>query len=108
MVTVDSKTLAAIINRCFALSGDGRFSNEQQSSFLAEGKRLRGLLMNLLSASFEEGNETVLKANINLKKVNTQLQRDIDVLNNISGTLEQVSSLVKVLDKLLGLAVSFV
>jgi geranylgeranyl pyrophosphate synthase len=107
-MTVDTTTLAAIINQCFAFSADGRFSDQQQSSFLADGKRLRGLLMNLLSAQFNDGTQAVLDANSKLTDVNTQLNNDAGVLNNIATTLTNVSNLVGILDKLLNVAASFV
>lgn len=108
MINVDTTTLTAVINRCFAFSADGRFSDEQQTSFLADGKRLRGLLMNLLSAQFNDGTQAVLDANAKLRQVNAQLDNDAAVLNNAAGTLTNISNLVGILDKLLNVAASFV
>src|SRR5260370_389566 len=107
-MTVDTTTLAAIINRCFAFSADGRFSDAQQSSFLVDGKRLRGLLLNLLSAQFNDGTQAVLDANSRLTEVNTQLANDVAILNNAANSLTNVSNLVGILDKLLNVAASFV
>jgi geranylgeranyl pyrophosphate synthase len=108
MMSVDTTTLAAIINRCFAFSADGRFSDQQQSSFLADGKRLRGLLLNLLSALFNDGTQAVLDANSKLTEVNAQLDDDAEVLDNATTALTNVSNLVGILDKLLNVAGSFV
>lgn len=108
MIIVDTKTLTSVINRCFAFSADGRFSDAQQASFLADGKRLRGLLMNLLSAQFNDGTQAVLDANARLTQVNAQLANDAAVLNDATGTLTNISNLVGILDKLLNVAASFV
>lgn len=107
-MTVDTTTLADIINQCFAFSSDGRFSSDQQSSFLADGKRLRGLLMNLLSAQFNDGTPAVLNANAKLTDVNTQLDNDAAVLGQAAEVLTNISNLVGTLDKLLNVAESFV
>ena len=107
-MTVDTTTLADIINQCFAFSSDGRFSEDQQNSFLADGKRLRGLLMNLLSAKFDEGTQAVLDANARLTDVNNQLDDDAAVLARAAEVLTNISNLVGTLDKLLNVAESFV
>src|SRR5260370_42423114 len=107
-MTVDATTLAAIINRCFAFSADGRFSDAQQSSFLVDGKRLRGLLLNLLSAQFNDGTQAVLDANSRLTEVNTKLANSTAALANTAQTLNDVASLVGNLDKLLNVAARFV
>lgn len=107
-MTVDTTTLADIINQCFAFSSDGRFSEDQQNSFLADGKRLRGLLMNLLSAKFDEGTPAVLDANARLTDVNNQLDDDAAVLARAAEVLTNISNLVGTLDKLLNVAESFV
>lgn len=108
MINVDTTTLADVIKRCFALSADGRFSDQQQSAFLADGKRLRGLLLNLISAQFNDGTQAVLDANSKLQNVNAQLDNDASVLSNAAATLLNVSSLVNTLDELLNVAASFV
>lgn len=107
MIKVNTTTLANIINQCFDYSMDGRSSPDQQTAFLADGKRLRGLLMNLLSAQFDDGTQAVLDANTKLTAVNTALSNSATALANTAQTLNDVASLVGNLDKLLNLAVSF-
>ena len=108
MEKVDTTTLTDIVNQCFDLSMDGRFSDNQQRMFLAEGKRLRGLLLNLLSAQFEEGTPTVIAANHQLNAVDTSLSDAVAVLANAADTLNEVASLVGNLDKLLNVATNFI
>ena len=108
MIKVDTTTLTDIINQCFAYSSDGRLSAAQQGIILADGKRLRGLLLNLLSAQFNDGTQAVLAANSQLATVNTELTNSAAALANTAQTLNDVVSLVGNLDKLLNLAASFI
>jgi len=108
MIKVDTTTLSNIINQCFAYSSDGRLSPSQQAAMLADGKRLRGLLMNLLSAQFNDGTQAVLDANNQLTKVNTALANSATALANAAQTLDDITSLVGNLDKLLNLVAGVV
>lgn len=108
MIKVDTTTLSAIINQCFAFSSDGRLSDDQQGTILAEGKRLRGLLLNLLSAQFDDGTQAVLAVNSQLNAVNAQLSDSVTALANAAQTLNGIASLVGNLDKLLNVASSFI
>jgi hypothetical protein len=107
MIKVDTTTLTDIINQCFDYSMDGRFSLSQQTALLADGKRLRGLLLNLLSAQFEDGTQAVLDANTQLTAINTTLSNSATALANAGQTLSGVASLVGNLDQLLNVAASF-
>lgn len=107
MIKVDTTTLADIINQCFDRASDGRFSPPQQTAFLADGKRLRGLLLNLLSAQFDDGTQAVIDANNRLTTINTQLSDSAASLANTAQTLNNVASLIGNLDKLLNVAASF-
>ena len=107
MMKVDTRTLASIINQCFDYSMDGRFSSDQQTVFLADGKRLRGLLMNLLSAQFDEGTPAVVNANKQLADVNATLSQSAAALANAAQVMSDVAALVGNLDKLLNVAESF-
>jgi hypothetical protein len=106
-MTIDTVTLTSIINQCFEYSLDGQFSESKRAKFLAHGKRLRGHLMNLLSAQFVEGTEAVLDANSRLKEVNKDLKDSAAVLENTANTLSNIATLVGTLDRLLNVAVAF-
>lgn len=108
MLKVDTTTLADIVNQCFAFASDGRFTLDQQKAFLADGKRLRGLLLNLLSAQFDDGTPAVVAANTQLDNVNTDLSDAAAALANIAKTVGDVADLVGNLDALLNIAVSFI
>jgi hypothetical protein len=105
---VDTATLTKVINQCFANAMDGRFSPADQNSFLIEGKRLRGQLLNLLSAQFDAGSAQLAAANTNLGKANTDLSNSATVLANTAATLNDIATLVTNLDNLLTTAKSFV
>jgi len=106
--TVDTATLTTIINQCFSYAMDARFSLQGQNSFLVEGKRLRGQLLNLLSAQFDAGSPQLAAANKDLTTLNAGLAQSAAVLANMAETLNNVASLVSTLDKLLSIATSFV
>jgi hypothetical protein len=108
MIKVDTTTLSNIINQCFVYSSDGRLSDSQQATVLADGKRLRGLLLNLLSAQFNDGTQSVLDANNQLAVVNRKLSDSASALSNTVQTLNDIAGLVGNLDKLLNVAAGFV
>jgi hypothetical protein len=108
MMKVDTTTLADVIGRCFDNATDGRFASSERAAFLADGKRLRGLLLNLLSAQFDNATQQVFSANAELKAVNTELRTSAVSLAKTTTTLNNVAQLVGTLDGLLTLAVSFV
>jgi hypothetical protein len=107
MLSVDTPTLTNIIKTCFNLSMDGRVADDQQSEFLVTGKRLRGCLVNLLSAQFNDGTQQVLDANQQLNQINQRTAHAADSLAATANILNQINTLVHVLDDLLKLAASF-
>lgn len=107
-MTVDTKALADVISKCFSYATDGRVERDQQAMFLADGKRLRGLLMNLLSAKFDEGTKAVEDANKQLATLNDKLADPAQVLANAAQTLTNITTVVGALDKLLNVAASFI
>jgi hypothetical protein len=107
-VPVDTATLTMVINQCFSYATDARVSPADQQSFLIEGKRLRGQLLNLLSAQFNVGSPQLTAATNSLTAVNTTLSQSATALANTAATLNGIAALVGTLDKLLTVATSFV
>jgi hypothetical protein len=99
--------LTEIIDQCFDYSMDGRVSPADQTEFLAIGKRLRGSLLNLLSANFNDGTKAVLDANQSIDDLNKDLANSAQVLANAATTLNELDQLVGILDGLLKLASGF-
>jgi hypothetical protein len=104
---IDAVTLTEIIDRCLDYSMDGRFTQSQRSRFLALAKRLRGSLLNLLSARFEAGTKGLQDANESLATINKSLKNTADTLAKAAETLADLTKLVGALDKLLGVAGRF-
>jgi hypothetical protein len=107
MLKIDAATLAQLIDTCFELSMDGRLADDRQRDFLVAGKRLRGSLVNLISAQFDDATQGVLTANAKLEEANKRAAKLTDDLSAASNVLTQVNSLVGALDDLLKLASSF-
>ncbi len=105
---VDTTTLTTIINQCFSYATDARVSPLDQNSFLIEGKRLRGQLLNLLSAQFDSTSALFAAATKSLNAVNTTLSQSATALANTATTLNNIANLISNLDKLLAVATSFV
>ena len=108
MATLDTATLSNVINQCFTFSMNTQLSPQDRNSFLIEGKRLRGQLLNLLSAQFDAGSQQLAAANQSLTSINASLAQTATVLANAAQTLNAIASLVGTLDKLLSIAASFV
>lgn len=108
MLTIDSATLSALVKSCFLLSMDGRLTPQQQGEFLVAGKRLRGLLLNLISAQFNPSTAAVVAANAQLGAVNQQIGQLGANLANVKAVITQATAVISTLDGLLSLAAKFV
>jgi hypothetical protein len=107
-LSADTDTLTTMISTLVDLSMDGRFSDDEQQEFLVLAKRLRGTLLNLLSARFDAGTPSVLAANNSLTSVNTQVQALSNDINGTANAIASVTNLVGQLDGLLKVATTFV
>jgi hypothetical protein len=104
---VDNKTLTELIERCFDLSMDGRLTPDQRKEFLALGKRLRGCLLNLVTAQFAANTKEVEEANRAIKLINKGLAADKENLEKTGAITGQLAQLVGILDDLLKIATVF-
>ncbi len=107
MLQLDSATLTKVINCCFTLSATAGLAEAEKRTFLVAGKQLRGSLVNLLSAQFDDGTQAVLDANGELSKVNAEADELIQGLGKASELVKKVTDLAGKLDKLLPLAARF-
>jgi hypothetical protein len=105
---INNQELTEIIISCFDLVTNGDVPSEFRPKFLALGKRLRGTLMNLLSAQFDSQTPQFIEANKKIEEVNKALKKAAGELKKFADTIEQVGKLVGILDDLLGIAASFV
>jgi len=99
--------LTDCIVECFELSSSGATPPELRNDFLVLGKRLRGALLNLVSAKFSEGTDAVRDANARIADVNRRLKAEVTRLSDFADTLHAGAALVGSLDSLLKLAVAF-
>jgi hypothetical protein len=104
---VDSVALTEVIDRCLDYSMDGRFTQDLRAEFLVVAKRLRGSLLNLLSARFDEGTQQLEEANAELTVVNTHLKKEAETLASAAQTIADLNKLIGSLDKLIGVAAGF-
>ncbi len=107
MIRLDTTGLTDLINRCFTYGTDPRVSQDAQSAFLAGGKRLRGLLLNLISAQFHDRTQAVLEANQEIVNLNTRLSNPNVTLANLPASLGAIASIILSLDKLLDVAAAY-
>jgi hypothetical protein len=100
--------LTKTIMECFNNSLDNRFTSEERKEFLVQGKKLRGSLVNLLSADFINGTAEVVEADKQIKKINKELKETDRVLDNVAVVSGDIAKLISILDDLLKLAANFV
>jgi hypothetical protein len=107
-IATDTNTLTTLITTLVDQSMDGDVPPSIQSQCLVLSKQLRGSLVNLLSARFNDGTAQVIQANTALTAVNAQVQALSTNLGAAAVTVANVTSLVGQLDGLLKLAATFV
>lgn len=108
MNKVNSEVLARCIELCVDLSMDGRLTREEQKEYLTQAKRLRALLLNLITARFVDGAQELLEANGKIVLASQQLNIATKNLEKTAESLEQLAELVGILDGLLAVATKFV
>ena len=101
----DNQELVKCIEACLDLSMDDRLTQAQQNEMLALGKRLRGSLVNLLTAEFPEDLEQVEEANQELQAISQVLADKNQAIEKISATIGKINQVVKGLDGLLKFAI---
>lgn len=100
----DTQTLTRVIERCFDLSMSGALPQETRAAYLAQGKRLRELLMRLLGARFDAGSADFKQATDAMHETNHALEQAAADLDKLTKAVGRVTELVGYLDKALGLA----
>jgi hypothetical protein len=104
---VDSVLLSGIIVDLLDRSMDLAYTPDERREFLAIAKRLRGALLNLLTAVFEEATPELSAANAQLAAVSEQLQRNAASIDRVADDMGAAAALVGTLDSLLGIAAHF-
>ena len=100
---LECEKLTKTIVECFDNSMDDRFTPEERSAFLTQGKELRDSLVNLLSTEFQKGTKKVLKVNKKIEKINNELKEKDQLLKDVAGVTDDIAELLAALDDLLKL-----
>lgn len=107
---LDLELLTSAIVICFANARDlENYNTKQRTNWMVMGKILRGHHTNLLSAEFAKADfSEVQDANDALKKIVKKLRQQQSVLQDVNKTIKKLTKLGATLEKLIGLASSFV
>jgi len=105
MKKTNNTLLVSCIEQCFFLATSSQLTPKQRNEMLALGKRLRGSLINLLTAQFNDDVKEVDEANAEIQAVDQLLLDAIAAVDNVADTVKRVNQLISVLDKLLEIAI---
>jgi exonuclease VII small subunit len=105
---LDNQMLTQVIERCFDLSMSGALPPERRRDYLMLGKRLRGSLLNVLSAQFDETAPEFQAANKALSETNAELAKAQQSLEDALKAVQRVGELASKLDDVLKVADKFV
>lgn len=108
MARLDNQKLTQVIEQCFDLSMSGAVPPEQRREYLMQGKRLRGVLLNVLSAQFDAGAPEFIAANQALQETCEALAKEQQSLEDAVKGVQRVGELAAKLDEVLKVAVNFV
>jgi glutaredoxin 2 len=105
---IDCTILTQLTEHCFDLSMEAKVPAPDRKEFLVLGKRLRGSLLNLLTAEFEEDTIAVTIANTMISDVNKKIGNVAQVLAHTAQVIAQIGKVMSTLDDLLKIATNFV
>jgi hypothetical protein len=103
---LDVANLTRVVERSFDYAMDGRLTPARRRGFLIAGKRLRGCLLNLISARFNQTAE-LDAANERLGAVTARLEDESEAIDHAASVLGDLARLASVLDALVGVAATF-
>jgi hypothetical protein len=104
MMRLDSAGLAEMITNCFDRAMDGSLPPEEQVKWQVEGKRLRGVLVNVLTAQFVERTGEIQATNDRIRAINAELKGALGSMQKRKEQLEAVNAVVRTVDSLLKFA----
>ncbi len=92
--------LKRLIERCFALSMDGRLPPALRYAFLQKGKQLRSAFRKLAARQFNRNTTAYLAANSEIAEITRKLTGAARLLKEETAVVEQIGRLAAVLDDL--------
>ncbi len=105
--TIDGELLVKVIQMCFSQSQIEGITKKQSRELITLGKKLRGVLLNMLTAKFDGDTQLFKDATAELKAANKELKDALEDLQKTADAIKKVTSAFKLLDKLLGIAAGF-
>lgn len=103
----DNVKLVELIQGCFRLAMSAAVPMDQRRELNALGKRLRGALVNLLTASFDAASPELGEANAALAAADGAVVTAITDLSEVAAAIRDVTEVVGLLDNLIVKAISF-
>lgn len=105
--SLDSAALASLIGALLDLSTTSGIPTATKDEAAVAARRLRGNLVAILSARFDEGTASLLRVNKRIADLNKGLAQDKVTLDSYAKLVQKASKLVSGLDKLMAQAVKF-
>lgn len=105
--SVDTAALANLIGALLDLSTTSGIPTKTQDEAAVTARRLRGNLVSILSARFDEGTAALLRVNKRIADLNKGLAQDKVTLGSYAKLVQKASKLVSGLDKLMARAAKF-
>ena len=100
----DTQALTRLVERCFDLAMNGTVPPDTRADYLAQGKRLRELLVRVLGARFDAGSADFQKASAALQDINKSLDAAVNDLAKVIQVVGRVSEFAGYLDQALSVA----
>jgi hypothetical protein len=101
MATIDTTSLAAIVQQCFDLSQDATLSDDQRQAYYNLGLHARSELADAYAATFPDTDARIGLLNQQLADLNAQIKSEQDVEASFSQNVKNITSALNVLDQLI-------
>ncbi|MGH8109171.1 MAG: hypothetical protein ACREO1_10715 [Arenimonas sp.] len=105
--TLDAELLTRLIQLCFKLSQKPGITETQSRNLIVLGKKLRGVLINVLTSKFDASTQLFIDSTDELRNTNKALKEALDDLQKTADAIKKATGVLKLLDKLLQIAVGF-
>jgi hypothetical protein len=105
---IDTHALQAATARCLELAMDSAVPAEAQAQLLSAGKRLRELLLEVVSRRFDARTPEVKAANLALTAANAALAADLTRVKATAGAIKKLAAVVSKLEGALEAAAKIV
>lgn len=98
---IDTRALKATTARCLELAMDSAVPAEAQAQLMSAGRRLRELLLEVVSRRFNARTPEVSAANLAITAANAALAADLSRVKATAGAIKKLATLVSTLESAL-------